>query len=67
MRINIGTPERLARIVLGLILLAVALLASLSTLWTWVLVVVGLVLVVTGIVRFCPAWAVFGINTAEKD
>ncbi len=66
MRINIGTPERWARIVLGLVLLAVALMATLSTLWTWILVVVGLVLVVTGIVRFCPAWALFGVNTADK-
>jgi Inner membrane protein YgaP-like, transmembrane domain len=27
--------------------------------------VVGTLAIITGMVRFCPAWAIFGINTRE--
>lgn len=72
---NVGSIDRLVRIVLGLVLLAVALLppfagfslvAGLGA-WKWVLAVVGAVLLLTGLVRVCPAYLPFGINTGSKS
>lgn len=66
MRINIGTPERLARLILGVVLLFVAILAGLSPLWSWILGLAGAVLVITGALRFCPIWAILGISTGRR-
>lgn len=63
MQINIGTPERLVRLILGVVLVVIPFIFGFATLWTWISVIVGLVLVVTGALRFCPAWSIFGINT----
>lgn len=63
MTINIGTPERWIRLILGLVLLALAFFGGVSTLWAWIWGLVGAVLIATGTLRFCPAWALFGINT----
>lgn len=62
MQINIGTPERIARLILGAVLLVLPWLAGFSVLWTWISVIVGLVLLITGAIRFCPVWRMLGIG-----
>jgi hypothetical protein len=60
---NIGHHERVIRVAFGLLLLA---LSGFSLLPGWgdlVLMVVGLIAFLTGIIGFCPAWRVMGINT----
>ena len=60
---NVGHYERVIRIALGLLLLA---LSGISLFPGWgdlVLMVVGLVALLTGIIGYCPAWQVLGINT----
>ncbi|QRZ14383.1 DUF2892 domain-containing protein (plasmid) [Paracoccus methylovorus] len=66
MQINIGSTERALRLILGVVLVLLPFLTALSMLWTWVSVIAGLVLVVTGVVRFCPLWAMLGICTAGR-
>ncbi|SON53987.1 hypothetical protein HDIA_0446 [Hartmannibacter diazotrophicus] len=71
---NVGSFDRTLRIVAGLVLLAVALLPPLAHMspiaglgaWKWLLAVVGAVLLLTGIVRVCPAYLPFGINTGRR-
>lgn len=69
MTINVGTPDRIVRVVLGLLLIAAPFLTGWALfsnpVWTWGAVIVGLVLVVTGAVRFCPAYRLFNISTAK--
>ncbi|UFS68375.1 DUF2892 domain-containing protein (plasmid) [Paracoccus denitrificans] len=67
MQINIGSAERALRLILGIVLVALPFLVGLSALWTWVSVIAGLVLVVTGVVRFCPIWALLGIRTGGRE
>lgn len=67
MKINIGTPERIIRLILGVALLLLPLVVVLGNLWTWISVIVGLVLIVTGALRFCPAWSIFGISTRRGN
>lgn len=71
MKFNVGTPDRMARLVVGVLLLLAPFVTGwamfANPVWTWVFVVVGLVLVVTGLVRFCPAYAIFNLSTSRTN
>lgn len=68
---NVGAFDRLARIVLGVVLLAAVFVPSLSALvgiaaigaWKWAIAAVGLVMLGTAFIRFCPLYAVLGVDT----
>lgn len=65
MRPNVGTLDRLARIVIGLVLLAYALkLGFPDTGWNWT-GWVGVVPILTAIFRYCPAYSLIGIRTGN--
>jgi len=63
MTCNLGGIERSIRIVVGLMLLAVSYGAELPMAASVAAIVVGAVALVTGLIGYCPAWALFGINT----
>jgi hypothetical protein len=72
MKLNVGTPDRIARLIIGVLLLVAPFVTGwalfANPVWTWVFVIVGLVLAVTGLVRFCPAYAIFNLSTSRtKD
>jgi hypothetical protein len=58
MKINIGTLDRILRIVAGLVLIALAATGTVGW-WGWL----GVVPLATGLFRFCPAYTLLGINT----
>lgn len=58
MTANVGTIDRTLRIILGLGLLSLVFVGP-KTLWG----LVGLVPLLTGLVRFCPAYGIVGINS----
>lgn len=66
MHINVGTPDRIIRLIVGIALLAWAVFGHLSTLWFWLALIVGLALVVTGVLRVCPGYSLLGINTCPR-
>ncbi|MBN9204446.1 YgaP family membrane protein [Methylibium petroleiphilum] len=55
---NVGTLDRSVRIVVGAALIA-ATVAGVIGPWGWL----GVVPIVTGLFRFCPAYLPFGLNT----
>lgn len=57
---NIGTTDRVVRIVAGLGLLAIAFVGP-QTPWGYL----GLVPLLTGIVGFCPAYCPLGLSTCR--
>ena len=58
MKINVGTIDRVLRIVAGLVLIALAATGTVG--WGgWL----GVVPLATGLLRFCPAYTLLGINT----
>ena len=65
MKENVGTVDRSLRVVFGIALFFVGWLSSGGAL-DIVLMVVGVVLVVTGLVSSCPIYSVLGLNTVEK-
>ncbi|HEX6829675.1 MAG TPA: DUF2892 domain-containing protein [Burkholderiales bacterium] len=58
MKANVGGIDKILRIVAGLVLIALAI-AGIGLPWTWI----GVVPLLTGIVNFCPAYAIFGAST----
>ena len=61
MKTNIHPIERLARIGLGTLLVAYTALGDGSP---WFLL--GIIPLMTGLVGWCPPYAVFGINTCNR-
>jgi hypothetical protein len=60
MTANVGSVDRALRIVAGLAILSLFLVLPGATKW-WALV--GFVPIVTGPVRWCPGYGIFGIST----
>jgi hypothetical protein len=57
---NIGDVERIIRIVLGIGILALAFVGPQSP-WAYL----GILPVLTGLVGWCPPYALFGISTCK--
>lgn len=60
---NVGGTEQLIRVILGVVLLGAASLHFFTGTPAIVAYVVGVVALLTGLIRFCPVWSLFGINT----
>lgn len=65
MEVNVGGSERTIRVVIGLVLIALGLFHVLTGAGAIVGYVIGAIALITGLVRFCPAWKLFGINTSR--
>ncbi len=63
MKINEGTIDRALRVIVGLVLIGLAAAGTLVGMWVWVGWVIGAVLVLTGLVGFCPGYAILGMST----
>ncbi|BDX18165.1 MAG: hypothetical protein CMK85_11065 [Pseudomonadales bacterium] len=61
MKANVGTIDRVLRILAGVVLIALTLTGTIG-LWGWI----GLVPLATGVFRFCPLYPLLGINTCGK-
>lgn len=62
MKFNVGSTDRVLRIVAGLVLIG---LAATNTVGMWGYI--GIVPLLTGIFKFCPAYALFGLNTCPME
>lgn len=58
MKTNEGTIDRVLRVAVGAGILSLAFVGP-QTPWAYL----GLIPILTGLVGFCPAYALFGINT----
>lgn len=64
---NIGHHERVIRVGVGFLLLALSGFSLLPGWGNLVLMIVGLIALLTGIIGYCPAWQVLGMNTCPLD
>lgn len=62
MKTNIGGVDRILRIVVGLVLIGLAATETVGW-WGWI----GVVPLLTGVFRFCPAYTLLGINTCPLN
>lgn len=69
MTCNVGAPDRIIRVILGLLLIAAPFVTGggqfSGSAWSWGAVIVGVILVATGAIRFCPAYSLLGLDTAR--
>ncbi|CAK7046879.1 YgaP family membrane protein [Saezia sanguinis] len=62
MLFNLGLTDRVVRIAVGLLLIALAVAGQIGW-WGWL----GLLPLVMGIIGFCPVYLWLGINTCKKQ
>nr|WP_199064113.1 DUF2892 domain-containing protein [Chromobacterium sp. ASV5] len=60
MQANVGSVDRIIRVVVGAALILAALLGLVGP-WGWL----GVVPLATGLFRFCPAYLPFGFNSCK--
>lgn len=60
MKANVGSIDRALRIIVGVVLVVLAA-TNVIGLWGWI----GIVPILTGTTRFCPAYLPFGISTCK--
>ena len=58
MKTNVGTVDRVLRIVAGAVLIGLAATGTVGA-WGWI----GVVPVLTGLFRFCPLYPLIGLST----
>lgn len=61
MKANVGTIDRVIRIIVGLVLISLVFVGP-HTPWGWI----GIIPLITGFVSFCPAYALIGASTCPK-
>jgi Protein of unknown function (DUF2892) len=62
MKLNVGGIDRILRIVVGLVLIALAFTGTIG-LWGYI----GVVPLLTGAVGFCPVYPLLGMNTCPMQ
>jgi hypothetical protein len=62
MKLNVGGIDRILRIVVGIALIALAA-THIVGVWGYI----GVVPLLTGIFKFCPAYTLLGMNTCPMD
>jgi hypothetical protein len=60
MKANVGSVDRALRILVGLVLVGLAATGTVGW-WGWL----GLVPLLTGLVGWCPPYAILGISTCK--
>lgn len=64
MKVNVGGIDRVLRILIGIALLSLVFVLEGNARW---LGLVGILPLATGLFRFCPAYALFGLNTCPLE
>ncbi|WFE71396.1 DUF2892 domain-containing protein [Halomonas sp. M1] len=60
MKTNVGGIDKVARIVVGAVLIGLALTGTIGA-WGWI----GIVPLATGLFNFCPLYPLLGISTCK--
>jgi len=67
MKKNMGTVDRVIRVILAAILVVLYLTNTITGTLGLVLVVLGVVFLLTSLISFCPLYFPFGISTRKKE
>ena len=67
MKLNMGLVDRIVRVIAGIVLGVLWYTGQVTGTAAIILAVVGVVLVLTGAVGFCPAYLPFKLSTRKGD
>ncbi|NWF36708.1 DUF2892 domain-containing protein [Mariprofundus sp. KV] len=63
MKANVGTIDRVLRLVVGAAAIAFGYMGGLAAPWNMVAIAAGSVFVLTAVIKFCPLYLIVGANT----
>lgn len=65
---NVGSADRLIRLIAGIALIVIPFLMgmSLSSMPGLAMVIIGAILVVTAVIKFCPLYKIIGASTNKS-
>jgi hypothetical protein len=63
---NVGMIDRVVRIILGIVLIGVFALNMVAAPWSYLVALIGLIVLVTGAVGTCALYSLIGFNTLGK-
>ena len=61
MQVNVGTADKIIRVVIGIALLTYAYLGQGQARWIGL---IGIVPILTAVISFCPLYAMLGVKTS---
>ncbi len=63
---NVGMIDRVVRIILGIVLIGVVALNMVAAPWSYLVALIGLIALITGVVGTCALYSLLGMNTLGK-
>lgn len=67
MKANMGSTDRILRILVAVIILGLYFAEVINGLTATILLVVATIFILTSIIRVCPAYMPFGLSTCKKE
>lgn len=65
MKKNVGNGDRFLRIMIGIIVLITVMSGIIEGTLMWIALAVGVMMVLTSSLQFCPLYTLLGINTCK--
>ncbi|MFY0593050.1 YgaP family membrane protein [Roseivirga sp.] len=65
MKKNMGTTDRVVRVIIVAALVALYATGTVTSLWGTVALVAAGIFTVTSLISFCPIYAIFGVKTCK--
>jgi O-antigen ligase len=62
MKCNVGNGDRALRIIVGLALIVMAYTGTIGV-WGWI----GVIPLMTGVIKFCPLYSILGVKTCKTE
>jgi len=66
MKKNIGSVDKVVRLVLALVGILLAFTKVVTGTWAIIVLIIAAVLIVTSLIGYCPLYVLLGINTLKK-
>ncbi|HHH54963.1 MAG TPA: DUF2892 domain-containing protein [Bacteroidetes bacterium] len=66
MKKNVGITDKWIRILIAVVILVLYGFDIITGTTAMVLLIVGIILLLTSLISFCPLYTIFGINTCKK-
>lgn len=65
---NVGSADRLIRLIAGIVLIVIPFLMGMSvnSIPGLAMIIVGVILVVTAVIKFCPLYKIIGASTNKS-
>jgi hypothetical protein len=63
---NVGMIDRVVRIILGIVLIGVFYYHKVAAPWSYLVLVIGIIAIVTGLFGTCALYSLLGVNTLGK-